>query len=84
MKAKLQALKAVSLKRTVVAASALMLSAVAMAQTAPATPEESIGTGLTTILAIIAVGGAGLITLSLARIGWTVGAKWISRLGSKG
>lgn len=48
------------------------------------TPEAGIGTALTTIAAIIAVGGGGLITMSLAKVGWTVGAKWISRVAGRG
>lgn len=63
-------------------AVSLLLSGLAMAQTAQ-TPEQSIAAALVTILAIIAVGGAGYITLKLAHVGWVVGAKFISRLGGK-
>lgn len=80
------------MKKTISSAQARVLLVVAMALAgmgqafaqSATTPEAGIGTGLTTILAIIAVGGAGLITLSLAKVGWTVGAKWISRIGGRG
>lgn len=62
--------------------AAMMLATAVMAQTA-ATPESSIGDAITKILAIIAVGGAGYVTLKLALVGWTVGAKFVSRLGGK-
>lgn len=55
----------------------------AFAQTAPADPTTAIGSAITTILAIIAAGGAGYITLKLAHVGWVVGAKFIGRLGAK-
>ncbi|RYH64325.1 MAG: hypothetical protein EON54_06690 [Alcaligenaceae bacterium] len=55
----------------------------AFAQTAPADPEAGIAAALVTILAIIAVAGAGMIAVSVAGVGWNVGAKFIKRLGGK-
>lgn len=69
-------------KNLMVFAASLLLAAQAMAQAGP-TPEASIASALVTILAIIAVGGAGYITLKLAHVGWVVGAKFIGRLGGK-
>lgn len=68
----------------VMLASVLMAGGAAMAQSVPATdPLTAITSAITTILAIIALGGAGYITLRLAHVGWVVGAKFISRLGGK-
>lgn len=64
-----------------VAATSLPLAA--MADAPPADPSAAITSAITTILAIIAVGGAGFVTLKLALVGWTVGAKFIGRLGGK-
>lgn len=47
------------------------------------TPEAGIADALLTILAIVAVAGAGMISVSLAGVGWNVGAKFIKRLGGK-
>ncbi len=47
------------------------------------TPETGIADALVKILAVIAVAGAGYITVSLASVGWSVGAKFIKRLGGK-
>ena len=66
-------------------AATLMLASaagLALAQTAP-DPNAAITSAVTTILAIVAAGGAGYITIKLALVGWTVGAKFISRLGGK-
>lgn len=46
-------------------------------------PATAIAEAITTILAIIAIGGLGYITIRLAHVGWVVGAKFISRLGGK-
>jgi len=66
----------------VVAATALAAGP-ALAQTAPTTPEAGIGDALLKLLAIVAVGGAAMISLSLAGVGWRVGAKWIKSLVGK-
>lgn len=47
------------------------------------TPEASMGQAETTILALIAVAGAAMIAVSLAGVGWSVGAKLIKRIGGK-
>ncbi|MBK0113658.1 MULTISPECIES: hypothetical protein [unclassified Delftia] len=60
-----------------------------LAMSAPAafaqstTPEAAIGDAQDKILAIIAVAGLGFITVALASVGWTVGAKFIKRIGGK-
>jgi len=46
-------------------------------------PEGGIADALVKILAIVAVAGAGYIAVSLASVGWSVGAKFIKRLGGK-
>jgi len=68
--------------------NALAISAV-LAMAAPAafaqstTPEAAIGEAQTKILAIIAIAGLAFITVALATVGWTVGAKFIKRIGGK-
>ncbi|MFG0601070.1 hypothetical protein ACF8PL_12115 [Delftia sp. WSY_4] len=47
------------------------------------TPEAAIGDAKDKILAIIAVAGLAFITVALATVGWTVGAKFIKRIGGK-
>lgn len=47
------------------------------------TAEAGIDDAITKVLAIIAIGGLGFITVSLASVGWTVGAKFIKRIGGK-
>ncbi|OJX18763.1 MAG: hypothetical protein BGO79_04320 [Delftia sp. 67-8] len=47
------------------------------------TPEAAIGDAQGKILAIIAVAGLAFITVALASVGWTVGAKFIKRIGGK-
>ncbi|AVT17355.1 hypothetical protein C8244_14850 [Paracidovorax avenae] len=44
------------------------------------TPEQSIADAVAKLLLIIAAGGAAYVTLSLAGVGWKVGAKWIKGL----
>lgn len=60
-----------------------------LAMSAPAafaqstTPEAAIGDAETKVLAIIGVAGLAFITVALATVGWTVGAKFIKRIGGK-
>lgn len=54
----------------------------ALAQSTGSTPEQGIADALAKILVIIAAGGAALISLSLAGVGWRVGARWIKSLKS--
>lgn len=68
--------------------NALAIAAV-LAMAAPSafaqatTPEAAIGEAQTKILAIIAIAGLAFITVALATVGWTVGAKFIKRIGGK-
>ena len=48
-----------------------------------ATPEAAIASAETTILAIVAAAGAAFIAVALAGVGWSVGAKFIKRIGGK-
>ena len=47
------------------------------------TPEAAIATAEATILAIVAAAGAAFIAVALAGVGWSVGAKFIKRIGGK-
>lgn len=51
--------------------------------TDPTTAEEGITAAKTAILAIVAAGGIAMVLVAVARVGWTVGSKFISRLGSR-
>lgn len=68
--------------------NALAIAAV-LAMAAPSafaqatTPEAAIGEAQTKILAIIGIAGLAFITVALATVGWTVGAKFIKRIGGK-
>jgi len=42
-----------------------------------------IGDAIAYILLVVALGGAGFLTIAAAGVGWNVGAKFIKRLGSK-
>jgi hypothetical protein len=53
-------------------------------ETPPASAEDSITAASVRILAIIAIGGAAVVGLALAKVGWMVAARWIGRLGGKG
>lgn len=57
-----------------------VVSGMAMAQ---ATAEAAIGQAQTEILAIVATAGAAFIAVALAGVGWSVGAKFIKRIGGK-
>ncbi|WP_417283418.1 hypothetical protein [Comamonas sp.] len=48
-----------------------------------ASPEAGITDAIAKVLLIVAAGGAGYITISLAGVGWSVGAKFIKRLAGK-
>jgi hypothetical protein len=60
-----------------------------LAMSAPAafaqatTPEAALDDAKEKVLAIIAIAGLAFITVSLASVGWTVGAKFIKRIGGK-
>ena len=47
----------------------------------PTDPAAAIGQAKTDILAIIGVGGAAMVALALAGVGWVVGARFVKRLG---
>jgi hypothetical protein len=69
--------------RNSMVAAAVTVMAVGPALAADATtPEQGIADAIAKILLIIVAGGGGLITLSLAGVGWRVGAKWIKSLKS--
>lgn len=64
----------------------VMAAAPAIAQeTVTVDPAISAGisNGITVILLIVALGGAGYIAIASAGTGWNVGAKFIKRLGGK-
>jgi len=87
VKEKLQALRALA-SRNAARFGAVMFSAgpalSSFAQsTPPADPQAAITLAVTAILAIVAAGGAAFVTIKLALVGWTVGAKFIGRLGGK-
>lgn len=60
-----------------------------LAMSAPAafaqatTPEAAIAESEAKILGIVAAAGAAFIAVALAGVGWTVGAKFIKRIGGK-
>ena len=56
-------------------------SGLEMAQSA--SPEAAIGQAEAQILAIVGVAGAACIAVALAGVGWSVGAKFIKRIGGK-
>lgn len=63
--------------------AAVMASPVgAFAQTADP-GSQAISDAQTKVLAIVAIGGAAVVAIKLAAVGWNVAAKWISRVGSK-
>ncbi|MBB6579321.1 hypothetical protein HNP33_003433 [Comamonas odontotermitis] len=62
-------------------AGALALSNVAFA--AATDPTSAIADAQTTILGIVAAAGAAFIAVALAGVGWSVGAKFIKRIGGK-
>ena len=67
--------------RTALTAAAVTVLTVGPAFAADATtPEQGIADAVAKLLLIIAAGGAAVITLSLAGVGWKVGAKWIKGL----
>lgn len=69
--------------RLAVLAVLAMAAPAAFAQTAGSTPEAALGEAQEKVLAIIAIAGLAFITVSLASVGWTVGAKFIKRIGGK-
>lgn len=77
MKEKLKALRARAICAALAAGPVIAMAA------DPADPTAAVGEAKTTILAIVATGGAAFIAVALAGVGWTVGAKFIKRLGSK-
>lgn len=70
------------MKNALATAAVLVMSAPA-AYAQATTPEAAIGEAQTKILAIIAIAGLAFITVALATVGWTVGAKFIKRIGGK-
>ncbi len=63
-----------------VAATTALAAGPALAQSTGTTPESGIADALAKLLLIVAAGGAAMIALSLAGVGWRVGAKWIKSL----
>jgi hypothetical protein len=68
--------------RVAVAAMGIAASAASFAQTTDAST-QAITDAQTKLLAMIAVGGAAVVAVALAKVGFGVAAKWIGRLGSK-
>ncbi|AVS66381.1 hypothetical protein C8245_12485 [Paracidovorax avenae] len=66
--------------RALAVASVTLLTAVPALAADATTPEQSIADAVAKLLLIIAAGGAAYVTLSLAGVGWKVGAKWIKGL----
>lgn len=60
-----------------------VLTPMLVAGAAFADPVASIAEAQTTILAIVAAAGAAFIAVALAGVGWSVGAKFIKRIGGK-
>lgn len=77
MKEKLKNLRARAMVAALAAGPALAMAA------DPTDPNAALGEAKTTVLAIVATGGAAFIAIALAGVGWNVGAKFIKRLGSK-
>lgn len=63
----------------------MMVGTAALAQGVTVDPAISSGIadGIALVLLIVALGGAGYIAIASAGTGWTVGAKFIKRLGGK-
>ena len=76
--------KVQSVQARMVVGAMLLAASMGTALAQESTPEASIGEAVTKVLLIVAAGGAALITISLAKVGWNVGAKWISRIGGRG
>lgn len=75
-----QATRKTAVKYGALVPLAVMTAGQAFAQ---ATPEAAITQAETTILAIVGVAGAAFIAVALAGVGWSVGAKFIKRIGGK-
>jgi hypothetical protein len=60
-----------------------VLTPMLFAGAAFADPVASIAEAQDAILAIVAAAGAAFIAVALAGVGWTVGAKFIKRIGGK-
>lgn len=58
--------------------AALTAPSLVLAQSA--TPEQSIESAKTSVLALIGVAGAALVAIALAGVGWKVGAKLVKRM----
>lgn len=69
--------------RALLMASAIMSYGVAFAQEVADTPDAAIRAAILKILAIIALAGAGYLTVASASVAWSVGAKFIKRLSGK-
>ncbi len=69
--------------KNALAIAAMLAMAAPSAFAQATTPEAAIGEAQTKILAIIAIAGLAFITVALATVGWTVGAKFIKRIGGK-
>ncbi|MDR0202571.1 MAG: hypothetical protein LBJ40_10485 [Delftia acidovorans] len=69
--------------KNALAIAAMLAVSVPSAFAQATTPEAAIGEAQTKILAIIAIAGLAFITVALATVGWTVGAKFIKRIGGK-
>ena len=63
--------------------SGLAIAGVASQAAVDAAVSTAIATGVTDILAVIALGGAAFITIAGAGVIWNVASKFVKRLGGK-
>ena len=77
MKEKLKNLRARAMAAALAAGPALAMAA------DPTDAAAGIADAKVQVLAIVAAGGAAFLAVALAGVGWSVGAKFIKRLGSK-
>ena len=68
--------------KAVAVLSVLGAAAASQAAVDPAVT-TAIGTGVTDILAVIAIGGAAFLTISGAGVIWNVASKFLKRIGGK-
>lgn len=63
--------------------ASVMLGVVAAQAAVDAAISTAISSGVTDILAVVALGGAAYITIAGAGVMWNVGSKFVKRLGGK-
>lgn len=66
--------------RATAVCAVLTVPAIAFAQSA--TPEQSIESAKTSVIALLGTAGAALVAVALAGVGWAVGVKLIKRFKS--